>query len=67
MYGSSAIGLYPYGQLPSTTSLPPPPEPLVNRLRYYNGSSWVVKPLKYYNGSAWVEKPIKFYNGSSWS
>ncbi len=66
MYGVSAIGLYPFGQLP-IISASPPPEPLTNRLRYYNGSSWVIKPLKYYNGSAWVIKPIKFYNGSSWS
>lgn len=37
------------------------------RMKYYNGTSWVAKPLKYYNGSAWVEKPIKYHNGTSWT
>lgn len=36
------------------------------RMKHYNGTSWVAKPLKYYNGSAWVEKPIKYHNGTSW-
>lgn len=38
----------------------------VQRMKYWNGSTWVAKPLKYWNGSAWVEKPIKYHNGSTW-
>lgn len=35
-------------------------------IKYWNGSSWVLKPVKYWNGSSWVIKPLKYWNGSSW-
>ena len=40
---------------------------LDNKLKYYNGSSWVAKPLKYYNGSSWVRANLKHWDGSQWT
>jgi hypothetical protein len=36
------------------------------KIKYYNGSSWVVKPVKHYNGSTWIEGRLKRWNGSAW-
>lgn len=39
---------------------------VAGNIKYYNGSSWVVKQLKRYNGSTWENVDIKRYNGSSY-
>lgn len=36
-------------------------------IKYWNGSSWALKPVKYWNGSSWVQKPVKYWTGSVWS
>lgn len=36
-------------------------------IKYWNGSTWAIKPLKYWTGATWVEKPLKQWNGSSWA
>ena len=38
----------------------------VDKLKYWNGSSWVTGTLKYWNGSAWVAGELKTWNGSAW-
>jgi hypothetical protein len=35
-------------------------------IKYYNGSTWELKPVKYWTGSAWVQKPLKRWDGSAW-
>ena len=40
--------------------------PSSGRLKYWNGTSWTLKPLKYWNGSSWVEKTLKYWDGDSW-
>lgn len=34
--------------------------------KYWNGSSWVLKPLKRWNGTAWVQYTLKRWNGTAW-
>jgi hypothetical protein len=41
-------------------------EEVLNRLKYWNGTSWIDRPLKYWNGSSWITKSIKSWNGTSW-
>ncbi len=36
------------------------------RLKYWNGSAWVLKTLKYWDGSAWQTKTLKYWNGAAW-
>ena len=36
------------------------------RVKYWNGSTWITGTLKYWNGSAWTIKPLKYWNGSTW-
>ena len=35
-------------------------------VKYWTGTTWVLKPVKYWNGSAWIQKPVKYWNGSAW-
>lgn len=35
-------------------------------IKYWNGSSWVLKTLKYWDSSNWVVKQPKYWNGTSW-
>lgn len=42
-----------------------------NKIRYWNGNSWVTsKKVNYWNGNSWVAVPIagyvKYWNGASW-
>lgn len=37
------------------------------RLKFWNGSAWVLKSAKQWNGAAWAAKPVKFWNGSTWA
>lgn len=37
--------------------------PKNNRLKRFDGSSWVPYPLKYFDGVDWVEKPLKYFDG----
>lgn len=36
------------------------------RLKYWNGSAWVLKTLKYWNGASWATKTLKYWNGAAW-
>jgi hypothetical protein len=40
---------------------------IAGRVKYWNGSAWVIKPLKVYLNGSWVEKPPKFRSGGSWN
>lgn len=40
--------------------------PLQGSIKYWNGSSFSVKPVKYWNGTSWTRKPVKVWNGSAW-
>ena len=51
---------------PLTVNLTPSTPSTLGYLKYWNGSSWELKPVKYWNGSAWVQKPIKRWNGIEW-
>lgn len=48
---------------PSSSASPSAPP---TRLKYWNGSSWVLKEIQYYNGSLFVTKPLKYWDGSTW-
>lgn len=35
-------------------------------IKFFNGSSWVVKPMKVFMSGAWRTKQIKRWNGTQW-
>ena len=39
---------------------------VAGRLKYWNGSAWVLKTLKTWDGSAWVTKTLKARSASTW-
>jgi hypothetical protein len=41
--------------------------PLLQRFKYWTGSTWARKPAKVWTGSVWIEKSAKVWNGSTWS
>lgn len=41
-------------------------ESTTSQLKYWNGSSWVLKPLKRWNGSSWADTALKRWDGSQW-
>ena len=39
---------------------------VAGRLKYWDGSTWVLKTLKTWDGSAWVTKTLKARSASTW-
>ena len=56
-------GSYTYTGQPATLTYS---GAVVGRLKYWNGSSWVLKTLKTWDGSAWVTKTLKARGASTW-
>jgi hypothetical protein len=57
MFGVSSFAGAPFAALGTAVA---------GRLKYWNGSAWVLKTLKIWNGSAWVDKTLKASNGVTW-
>ena len=55
------LGITPFAGAPFATL-----GSVAGRLKYWNGSAWVLKTLKTWNGSAWVDKTLKASNGVTW-
>ena len=60
MLGITPFAGAPFATLGSSVSV------VAGRLKYWNGSAWVLKTLKTWNGSAWVDKTLKASNGVTW-
>jgi len=37
-----------------------------NKIKIWNGTTWIEGSVKLWDGNAWVDKPFRYYDGSEW-
>ena len=44
-----------------------PPTGTAGYIRYWDGTTWSLKPVRYWDGTSWVIKPVRYWDGTAWT